>query len=85
MLRASPSLERVQEAMGHASPAIMRRYAHVLQEDVRGQIRSTKNRRNGSAVTRFSTRSAEFENSGVSYVFDFIWLPGPDSNQRPSG
>jgi integrase len=35
MLRASRSLERVQEAMGHASPAMTRRYAHVLQEDVR--------------------------------------------------
>ena len=35
MPRASRSLERVQEAMGHASPAMTRRYAHVLQEDVR--------------------------------------------------
>ncbi|HXW29577.1 MAG TPA: tyrosine-type recombinase/integrase [Xanthobacteraceae bacterium] len=31
MLGASRSLERVQEAMGHASPAMTRRYAHVLQ------------------------------------------------------
>jgi len=36
MLRASRSLERVQEAMAHASPAMTRRYAHVLREDVRG-------------------------------------------------
>jgi integrase len=35
MLRASRSLEQVQEATGHASPALTRRYAHVLQEDVR--------------------------------------------------
>lgn len=35
MLRTSRSLERVREAMAHGSPAMTRRYAHVLQEDVR--------------------------------------------------
>ena len=33
----------------------------------------------------FSTKSSESESGAMNYIIDFIWLPGPDSNQRPSG
>ena len=57
-----------------------------LREDVR-EINSEvkKGRANSPRVTRLSTRSAETERDGVTYAIDFMWLPGPDSNQRPSG
>jgi hypothetical protein len=66
MLRASRSLERVQEALGHASPAMTRRYAHVLQEDVpEAKSEAQKGTVTAPEFTRFSTRPAETEGRGV--------------------
>jgi len=86
MLRALRSLERIQEAMRHASLEMTRRHAHVLQEDVgEAKWEAQKGGPNSPGVTRFSTKSSESESGAMNYIIDFIWLPGPDSNQRPSG
>jgi hypothetical protein len=71
--------------MSPASPAMTRRYTRGCRRTCASQFGSAKRRANSPSITRFSSRSAETENDAVSYIIDFMWLPGPDSNQRPSG
>ena len=85
MLCASRSLVRVRGVMTHASPAVTRRYGRCGEDVCEINSEVKKGRANSPRVTRFSTRSAETERDGVTYAMDFMWLPGPDSNQRPSG
>jgi Phage integrase family len=90
LLRKTRNPAWVQKAMGHADiKTTMRHYAHVLNDDVRAakaemqgdQAAST----NFAKVARKVARSLESEIGWLGYVFDFTWLPGPDSNQRPTG
>ena len=90
LLRKTRNPAWVQKALGHADiKTTMRHYAHVLNDVVRQAKAEVQGDQTASPamqkLQRNIARSVKSRTGRLSYVFEIAWLPGPDSNQRPTG
>ena len=78
------ALKALKTTLGHASPAITMRYAHVAREHLRSEVIKTERRAEPAEVSTQASTHERAELVGCLRSPYRCWLPGQGSNLRPS-